>query len=118
MPNKKSWEELLFQKHMKDAQRGHELLTDKEYIELEKQWKAASKDTRVRPIPDFGVKGFIDEIVKPRTERTASTIEKYCIDMEKQAMQTAIDFDSRAVYTRVTTPWHIKGEYKTEGGHK
>lgn len=91
-------EELLFRKHERDAQRGRELLTDKEFLELEKQWEEASKELRILPMPDFGIKDFVDEIVKPRAERMSGAIARYCIDMEKRAMEVAIDFDSRAVY--------------------
>lgn len=107
-------EELLARKHMKDAQRGRELISDAEFIKIEHQWEEASKDVRIRPIPDFGVKDFINEIVKPRAERTAGVIDRYCIDMEKQAMKTAIECHSRAVYV---AEWTETVEVETPERH-
>lgn len=106
-------EELLFRKHGRDAQRGYELLTDREYLELERK-REAGKGMRVRSLPDFGVNEFINAIVKPRTRRMAGAIDRYCVDMEKRAMEAAIECHSRAVYV---AEWTETVEVETPERH-
>ena len=108
-------EELLFRKHERDAQRGWELISDDEYIKMEKQREAASKEMRIRPIPDFGIKSFVDAIVSPRTNRMAGAIDRYCIDMEKRSMETAIECHSRVVYV---AEWTETVEVETPERHE